>query len=107
MSSALRRPIALFFVVAPPAGARVRTRLHVDETGAQVLLAVGKHLGSLASKDLVVRCQEGLLDAKERAESRREPKRGLTEHSSSRWAGAITRTSEDAFQLALRNLHAQ
>ena len=39
--------------------------------------------------------------------SRRERKRALTAESSSRWAGAITRTSEHAWQLAYRNLKAE
>jgi hypothetical protein len=34
-------------------------------------------------------------------------KRELTAKSSSRWAGALTRTSEDAYQLACRNLLAE
>ena len=38
--------------------------------------------------------------------SRRERKRALTAGSSSRWAGAITRASEDQWQLAERNLRA-
>jgi hypothetical protein len=53
------------------------------------------------------RCAEGRLAAKEKADSRRERKRALTAASSSRWAGAITRTSEDALGLALRNLGAE
>lgn len=101
------QPISPPFVVAPPAGARVRTRLRVSHTDAVVLTAVGRHLGALAGKDLAQRCAEGRLDAKARAVSRRERKRALTAQSSSRWAGAITRTSEDAFQLALRNLGAE
>jgi hypothetical protein len=72
-----------------------------------VLLAVGRHLGSLAGSDLARRCAEGKLTAKEKADSRRKRKRELTATSSSRWAGAITRTSEDAFQLGLRNLAAE
>ena len=39
--------------------------------------------------------------------SRRERKRALTAGSSSRWAGAITRASEDQWQLATRNLRAE
>jgi hypothetical protein len=39
--------------------------------------------------------------------SRAARKRALTAASSSRWAGAITRTSEDAQQLADRNLRAE
>jgi hypothetical protein len=71
------------------------------------LSAVGAHLGSLAGRGLAARCSEGRLDAKGRSASRRERKRALTAQSSSRWAGAITRASEDAWQLADRNLKAE
>ncbi len=101
------RKMAAPFVVAPPGGARVRTRLRVDDHDAQVLVAVGSHLGSLASGDLAARCKEGALDPKKRAESRRSRKQALTKASSSRWAGAITRTTEDAYGLAMRNLKAE
>jgi hypothetical protein len=101
------REIAPPFVAAPPAGARVRTRLRVSPEDEAVLREVGRHLGALAGQDLAARCAEGRLDAKGRAESRRERKRALTAESSSRWAGAITRTSEDAYQLASRNLTAE
>ena len=75
--------------------------------GREVLRAAGRHLGMLAGRDLAARCAEGRLDAKGRAESRRVRKQALTAASSSRWAGAITRTSEDAWQLASRNLAAE
>jgi hypothetical protein len=101
------REIATPFVAAAPAGARVRTRLRASPQDAAVLRAVGSHLGSLAGRDLAVRCAEGQLDAKGRAVSRRERKRALTAGSSSRWAGAITRVSEDSWQLANRNLRAE
>ncbi len=101
------RPIVGSFVVAPPSGARVRTRLRVDESETAVLWAVGAHLGTLAGTDLAARSAQGTLDARKRSESRRERKRALTASSSSRWAGAITRTSEDAWQLAHRNLLAE
>jgi len=101
------RSITAPFVVAPPKGARVRTRLMVDDHDAAALRAIGAHLGSLAGEDLARRCNEGKRDAKQRAQSRRERKRDLTARSSSRWAGAITRTSEDAWQLAYRNLLAE
>jgi IS605 OrfB family transposase len=101
------RQIAAPFVAGAPAGARVRTRLRVSPEDAAVLRAVGSHLGSLAGRDLAARCAEGRLDAEGRAVSRRERKRALTAGSSSRWAGAITRVSEDQWQLADRNLHAE
>jgi hypothetical protein len=101
------REIAEPFVAAAPSWARVRTRLRVSPRDAELLRAVGRHLGSLAGRDLAARCAEGRLDVRGRAESRRERKRALTAGSSSRWAGAITRTSEDAYQLAIRNLAAE
>jgi hypothetical protein len=39
------REAAAPFVAAPPAGARVRTRLRVTEEDARVLVAAGSHLG--------------------------------------------------------------
>ena len=106
MTRALRE-IAAPFVAAAPAGTRVRTRLRVTAEDAAVLRAVGRHLGSLAGRDLTARVREGRLDAQGKAESRRERKRALTAQSSSRWAGAITRTSEDQRGLAERNLRAE
>ena len=100
------RPVAAPFVAAAPAGARVRTRLRVSPQDEAVLWAAGTHLGSLAGRDLAARCAEGRLDAKGKAGSRAVRKRALTAESSSRWAGAITRTSEDQWSLAERNLRA-
>jgi hypothetical protein len=61
------RPIAAPFAAAPPAGARVRTRLRVSAQDEAVLGAVGRHLGALAGQDLAARCAEGHLDTKGRA----------------------------------------
>jgi len=47
------------------------------------------------------------LGAKAAAASRRARKQALTSSCSSRWAGAITRTSDDAWGLAERNLAAE
>jgi hypothetical protein len=95
------------FVAAGPAGATARTRLHATSADADVLAAVGAHLGSLASADLAARCAEGRLDNAGRAASRAIRKQRLTSQSTSRWAGAITRVSEDSWQLADRNLRAE
>ena len=100
------RPIVEPFVVSAPAGARVRTRLVLSDSDALVLRAVGGHLGTLAAADLDVRCRQRSLDAKAAALSRRERKQALTAGATSRWAGAITRTSNDAWDLAERNLQA-
>jgi IS605 OrfB family transposase len=72
-----------------------------------VLRVVGRQLGSLAGRDLAARMREGRLDARGKAVSRRERKRALTAQSSSRWAGAITRTSDDQWGLAERTLRAE
>src|SRR5437879_2828986 len=101
------RAIAEPFVVARPSGARIRTRLAVGPDDEAVLLALGANLGSLMGRDLAQRCREGVLDARDRAASRARRKRTATEDSSSRWAGTITRTSEDAWALGWRNLGAQ
>jgi hypothetical protein len=107
VSTTRLRPIKAPFVAAPPVGARVRTRVHTDEHDALVLRTVGQHLGSLANRDLAERSRQGQLDPSTAAVSRRERKRALTARASSRWAGAITRTSEDSWQLAWRNLLAE
>jgi hypothetical protein len=93
------RSIAAPFVVAPPAGARVRTRLRPSEQDAAVLRMVGEHLGGLAGGDLARRCAVGQCP-----DSRTDRKRALTVSSSARWAGAITRTSNDQWQRGWRNL---
>ncbi len=97
------RTLADPFVVAPPAGARVRARLRTCDTDATVFRELGTYLGSLANADLAARCRDGNSDAQVRSYSRRFRKQELTSRSSSRWAGAITRTSEDSYQLARRN----
>jgi hypothetical protein len=93
------RSITTPFVVAPPAGARVQTRLRPSQHDAAVLGLVGEHLGRLAGGDLARRCGVG-----PGADSRTDRKRVLTAASSSRWAGAITRTSNDQWQRGWRNL---
>jgi IS605 OrfB family transposase len=79
----------------------------VSDVDEDVLRQVGQHLGRLASADLATRCGQGRLGAKARAVSRRERKQAMTGVCSARWAGAITRTSEDAWGLAERNLLAE
>lgn len=98
------RVIASPYVVARPSGARVKTRLRLSTEDEVTLSALGAYLGGLAGGDLGRRCGEGRLDAKGSAVSRRERKRALTSACSSRWAGAITRTTDDAWALAERNL---
>jgi hypothetical protein len=50
------RSICAPFVVAPPAGAQIRTRLRLILADQTVLRAVGEYLGGLAGTDLAWRC---------------------------------------------------
>src|SRR5215218_6163586 len=93
------RSIAPPLVVAAPTGARIRTRLRLGARDEQVLRAVGEQLGQLAGWDIAVRCRLG-----HRPDQRADRKRALTAQASSRWAGAITRTSNDQWQRGWRNL---
>jgi hypothetical protein len=90
------RMLAAPIVVARPRGARIRTRLRPTPADEAVLRAVGLHLAKLAGQDLAARCR-GDVDRTRR-------KRALTNGSSSRWAGAITRTSDDQWERAFKNL---
>lgn len=96
------RKIAAPFVVDPPAGVRIRTRLRPTDAEAHALRMIGEHLGHLYRTDLVGRVVLGRVPATERRWTER--KRNLTRLCSSRWAGAITRATEDQYQLAMRGL---
>jgi hypothetical protein len=93
------RVLAAPFVVAPPTGARIRTRLRLSPGDEAVLRRVGEHLGRLAGSDLADRCRRGVG-----GDGRTQRKRALTPVSSSRWAGAVTRTSNDQWSRAHQNL---
>jgi hypothetical protein len=93
------RRLAAPFVVAPPSGARIRTRLRPSAADERVLYAVGEHLGRLAGQDLALRCSIGAGP-----DQRTSRKQALTAACSSRWAGAITRTSNDQWERAWANL---
>jgi hypothetical protein len=85
-------------VVAPPTGARIRTRLRLSAWDEAVLRMVGEYLGRLAGQDLAARCRLGAGD-----DQRADRKRALTPESSARWAGTITRTSNDQWQRGRKN----
>jgi hypothetical protein len=93
------RSISEPFVVTSPAGARIRTRLRLTAADQAVVRAVGEYLGSLANADVAWRCRLGRA-----TDQRAIRKRTLTGRSSSRWAGSITRTSNDQWQRGLANL---
>jgi hypothetical protein len=85
------RRLAAPLVVAPPTGARIRTRLRPSAWDEAVVREVGAYLGQLAGHDLALRCRIG-----RGPDQRTIRKQALTAASSSRWAGAITRTSGDS-----------
>lgn len=106
-TSGLRR-MAAPFVVGLPSGVSTRDRLRLNEVEAAALADIGQHLGRLYRSDYRVRALEGRhVTAKDKAASRRERKRALTSESSSRWAGTITRASEDQFNVGMRGLAAE
>src|SRR6266540_991856 len=93
------RSISPSFVVAPPTGASIRTRLRLGAADEAVLLQVGDYLGRLAGGDLGVRCLLG-----PGPDGWADRKRALTTACSSRWAGAITRTANDQWTRGYQNL---
>ena len=101
------RVLADSFVVAPPKGVMIRTRLRPTPAEEQALREIGTILGSLYRADLVTRLGQGKLDAAGRAASRKVRKKDLTEPSSSRWAGSITRATQDQYDLGMRALAAE
>jgi hypothetical protein len=93
------RSISPSFVVTPPTGAQVRTRLRLNIADQAVLLQVGEYLGSLAGGDLAARSRLGRAP-----DAWTDRKRALTAACSSRWSGAITRTSNDQWTRGYQNL---
>lgn len=97
------RELAAPFTVAAPSGARIRDRAHATGRDDEVLRLVGEHLGHHQRADLARRVEIGKVGVKDN--QRTERKRELTKQSSSRMAGAMTRASEDQYQLSLRCLY--
>ena len=97
------RTIAAPFTVAAPGGARIRDRLRLTPDDEKVLREAGEHLGRHQRADLAERVAMGRVGAKDTRRAGRKKK--LTAVSSSRWAGAMTRASEDQYQLGMRCLY--
>ncbi|MDQ8705266.1 transposase [Streptomyces sp. LHD-70] len=98
------RTIDTPFVALGPSGVAIRDRLgRLTPEDEKVLRLVGEHQGRLACLDLKARCQAG-HDHDHDAWAAR--KRELTEQSSSRIAGAITKATHDQYGLARRCLMA-
>ena len=75
------RQLSAPFVVAAPDGACISTSVFTDDAEHEVLVALGEHLGRLASRDLAARCA---LGAGSKHLGRAERKRALTAQCSSR-----------------------
>ncbi|MFE2312210.1 hypothetical protein ACFXC8_03220 [Streptomyces sp. NPDC059441] len=97
------RSLAAPFTIAAPSGARIRDRLRLNAADERVLTLVGEHLGGHQRSDLTARVTLGNVSRKDTERAAR--KRKLTAVSSSRWAGAMTRSSEDQYQLSVRCLY--
>jgi IS605 OrfB family transposase len=94
------RPIARPFVVDGPSGVSIRGRLKgLAPEDDRVLRLVGSHMGTLAARDLVARCRDGLEHSSGTWAAR---KRELTAESSSRWAGSVTAYNHDQWGLSRR-----
>jgi hypothetical protein len=94
------REVAAPIVVPGPSGVAIRGTLKgLTAQDEKVLRLVGGLLGSLASRDLKARCAAGLDHDSQQWAQR---KRVLTEESSSRWAGSITKATHDQWALARR-----
>jgi hypothetical protein len=89
-------------VAAPPTGVRIRTRIHMTDSETAAMTAIGTFLGTLYRAELADRIRLGRIDRRSQVGWRTERKRQITAKSSSRWAGAITRTVEDQYQLGMR-----
>ena len=100
------RTIADPFVVAPPKGVRTRTRVHLTPQEEAVLEQIGVFLGEQYRATLVDRIALGAATKKDQGVWRQVRKQALTASTSSRWAGAITRTAIDSYDLGMRALNA-
>ncbi|MEV8196789.1 IS200/IS605 family accessory protein TnpB-related protein [Streptomyces sp. NPDC079141] len=98
------RELTAPFLVSGPTGVSIRTRLRVTSADALVLNEVGRFLGSLASADLAARSRQGPAHD---AASWASRKRALTVSSSARWAGSVTRSTDDQWALARRGQAAE
>ena len=103
------RVLADPFVVAPPGGTSIRTRLCVTDIEHDLLVEVGDLLAGLRNRDLARLLQWNQTPPKDRSKAERRAeaaarKRVLTAESSSRIANSIVRSNNDLWALAWRNL---
>lgn len=76
------------------------TRLRAGEEDVAVLLALGEHFSVLQGKDLAARCRAATAHDNAVWSER---KRALTKECSARWAGWVTKTSNEMYATARRN----
>lgn len=93
-----RRQIKRAYLVSPPSGMAIKTRVLPSEPEELALRAIADYLGALAGRDLVRAQKTGLDEI-----SWPTRKKLLSDESSSRWAGAISRESNDQIALAQRS----
>ncbi|KAA6218766.1 transposase [Streptomyces filamentosus] len=86
-------------MVVPTGALTVRTRLRLSDRDAVVLRELAEYLSRLAARDLAERVA---LGPRHTAADFARRKRELTALTSSRWAGTLTRGSNDQWQLARR-----
>ena len=105
------RVLADPFVVAPPGGASIRTRLCVTDAEHDLLVEAGDLLAGLRNRDLARLLQWNQTAPKDRSKAERRAeaaarKRVLTAESSSRIANSVVRSNNDLWALGWRNLWA-
>ena len=105
------RVLADPFVVAPPGGASIRTRLCVTDVEHDLLVEAGDLLAGLRNRDMVRLLEWNQTAPKDRSKAERRTeaaarKRVLTAESSSRIANSVVRSNNDSWALAWRNLWA-
>ena len=103
------RVLADPFVVAPPGGASIRTRLRVTDVEHDLLVEVGDLLAGLRNRDLARLLEWNQTAPKDRSKAERRAeaaarKQVLTAESSSRIANSIVRSNNDSWALGWRNL---
>ena len=79
-------------LISGPSGIAIKTRLHLSEQDELVLRAVMSHLGSLAGSDLKASLKNDLTWT--------QRKQKLTTQSSSRYAGTLTRETQNQIRFS-------
>ena len=103
------RVLADPFVVAPPGGTSIRTRLRATDAEHDLLVEVGDLLAGLRNRDLARLLEWNQTPPRDRSKAERRAeaaarKRVLTAESSSRIANSVVRSNNDLWALGWRNL---